>query len=473
MKKRLIACLLVLALLVSLCAVSAVAGEEPAEPAETVETGTTAETETTNTEAGGENTESAESAAGEAAEEGFEEPSLGGPDEKTELEQTELDPDLEKLLEKVTLQPERLDSISYGDIEKRIREQGLAVLALQESIDMLESIDYEDLKEDLRKQLNDIARLQWGMVQIGQADSFAYTQMQQGYDALREQFDAIKDGEMQEDNIGAMRQVKDLQAKAIMGAEMLYVTLAGLEVQEAALQRQLASMNRTIEEMELRYQMGQISALQLSQTKAGQTNLSSGLETLRMNIRNNKARLEGMLGAEQIGEIRLGTVPEVTEKQLASMDVERDLLEWKARSYELYAATKTLEDEQEVYKDAASDHNYNENKLEFRKAKHTWQAAQYKYNNTIQEQELKFRTLYAQVHDYQQILEAAKVSLESEKLSFAASEIKYEKGNISQNAYLTAQDDLKAAEDAVQTAVNDLFSSYNTYCWAVEYGILN
>ena len=65
------------------------------------------------------------------------------------------------------------------------------------------------------------------------------------------------------------------------------------------------------------------------------------------------------------------------------------------------------------------------------------------------------------------------MSLESEKLSFAASELKYQQGTISQNAYLTAQDELKAAEEAVQTAANDLFSSYNTYCWAVQHGILN
>ena len=32
---------------------------------------------------------------------------------------------------------------------------------------------------------------------------------------------------------------------------------------------------------------------------------------------------------------------------------------------------------------------------------------------------------------------------------------------------------LQEAEEKVQTAANDLFSSYNTYCWAVEHGVLN
>lgn len=338
---------------------------------------------------------------------------------------------------------------------------------------MLKSIDYDKLKDDLREQLNDIAQGQWFMVQMGQTGTLAYEQMDQAYDAVREQFDAIKDGEMQEDNAGVIRQLKNVQDQVIMAGEATYVALVALEVQEASLQRQLAAMNRTVEEMELRYNMGQISALQLSEVKAGQSALASGLSTLQMNIRNYKAQFETMLGAEMTGEIQLGAVPEVTEKELAAMDLEQDLLTAKAQSYELYAAAKTLEEEQETYKEAGKDYGYNEKKLEFRRAKHNWQAAQYTYNSTIQEYELKFRTLYAQVQDYKQILNAAKVSLESEKLSFAASELKYQQGTISQNAYLTAQDELKAAEEAVQTAANDLFSSYNTYCWAVQHGILN
>ena len=70
------------------------------------------------------------------------------------------------------------------------------------------------------------------------------------------------------------------------------------------------------------------------------------LETLRMNIRSLKMQFEMMLGAEQTGKITLGAVPEVREKELAAMDLEKDLLAYKAKSYDLYAAAKKLEDEQ-------------------------------------------------------------------------------------------------------------------------------
>ena len=457
MKKRSIAILLTLALVLSLCAVTAAAGEKAEEKAES-------QTEET---AGAENGQTAEGETGEETEEP-ESPSLAGPDAEPET-----DPKTGEVIAAATIEPDAVGTVSFANIERRMREKNLNVLALQENVDFIDSIDYDKMYEDLRKNLNNIANGQWVMIEAGAGDSYAYAQSQQLYDSLRKQFDAIKDGELQEDNAGAKRQLKNLQDQIIMGGEMMYATIAGLETQEAALQRQLAALNRTVEELELRYQMGQVSALQLQQTKAGRTQLVSGLETLQMNIRSLKYQFEMLLGAEQTGGITLGTVPEVTDRELEAMDLEKDLLAYKDRSYDLYAAAKTLEDEKENYNDAGSKCGYDMEKTEFARAKHNWQAAQYTYNNTVQSYELKFRTLYEQVRDYKQILDAAKISLECERASYQASELKYQQGSISKNALLDAESSLKEAEEKVLSASNDLFSSYNTYCWAVEHGVLN
>lgn len=467
MKGRLTALLLALALVLSLCAVTAAAGEEAnrtaaaqettaetvgaAEAAETAETAEAATAETAETTESAEATETAEEPAEES------EPTLAGPDGETGN----------------AIVLDEVGQVSFANLERRIRESNLTLLSLQENLDLLESMDYEDLADDLRDQINQIANGQWGLIMAGQTDSYTYQQLETAYSALKEQFDAIFEGDLQKDNKGVILQLKNVQDQIVMGGEATYIALVGLELQEASLQRQLAALNRTVEEMELRYQMGQISTLQLAEVKAGRTALASGLSTLSMNIEALKLQLEMMLGAELTGQIRLGTVPEVTEKQLAEMDVEQDLLDAKAVSYEMYDAALTYERAQETYKDGCKAYGFNEKKLTVRQNKHVWQAAKYTYENAQQDYELRFRKLYAQVHDYKQIYEAAKVSLESEKGSFAASELKYQQGTISHNAYLTAQDELKAAQDKVQTAANDLFSSYNTYCWAVQHGILN
>ena len=458
MKKRLTACLLVLALGCSLLATAAFAGEKAGDavPAEDQMT----ETQADPAEETSQTTQTTGEATAPVPEEGI---VTGG-----------YNPELS------VLQPDPAGRISFANVESRMREGNLQILALQGNIDTIEDIDYDKMYEDLREQLNEIASQQWGLVMApaefvgGEYEKGkAYDQLDQAYDAVREKFDAIKDGEMQKDNADLVRQLKNLQDQIVVAGESTYIALQALEVQEGQLQRQLAALNRTVEEMELRYQMGQVSALQLQQTKTGRTQLASGLETLRMNVRSLKTQLEQLIGAEQTGEIVLGKVPEVTDKQLAAMDLEADLLTYKAKSYDLYDAAKTLEDAQETYKDDASKYGYNEKKYEFRTARRTWETAQYTYNNTLQNYELKFRTLYAQVQDYKQIYDAAKVSLECEKTSCAASELKFKQGTISQNALLDARDSLKEAEEKVQSAANDLFSSYNTYCWAVEHGVLN
>ncbi len=377
--------------------------------------------------------------------------------------------------------PDAAGTLSFANLERRLREKNFNVLALQESVNALEEIDYEDLADDLRKQLNQLAQMQHGMYQAASLpsshpyytpfDSYADAQLQSGYDALRKQFDAVRDGEMQADNAGALRQVKSYQDQIIMGGEMLYLTLAGLETQEGALQRQLDALNRTVEEMNLRYKMGQISALQLQQVESGRAALVSGLTTLRMNITNLKTQLEGMVGAELTGKLQLGAVPTVKKEELAAMDLTRDLAAAKAASYEVYAAEKALEDAEESYDEIWKRTKSTD--LEYKNAVHNRAAAKYTYSAAIQDYELRFRTLYAQVGDYAQILSAAETALECEKAVYASMELKYRQGTISHNALLDAQDTLRTAEEKVSSAANDLFSSYNTYCWAVKHGILN
>lgn len=391
-----------------------------------------------------------------------------------------VDPETGKLIEEVTIAPDEVGFVSFANVERRMREKNLSVLALEESVLTLEEMDYEEMKDYLRDQMELLATgMAWqrqasempeGSPYYEEFNANKYGKLETLYASAEAQFDAIRDGELQKDNAGALRQLKNLQDQIVLGAELQYIALAGLEVQDGALQRQLASLNRTVEELNLRYQMGQISALQLQQAEAGQTALASGMETLRMNIRNLNAGLEQMLGVEVTGELRLGAVPEVTAEQLDAMDLEKDLSAAKTASYDLYAATKTLEDAKEEYEDAEDIYDYDD--MFLAQAKHKWNAAQFTYNNTVQSWELSFRSLYAQVKDCKQILEAAKVSLEGEKASAAAAELRYQQGTISENALLTARDALAEAEEKVFTAGNDLFSSYNSYCWAVQHGIL-
>ena len=356
--------------------------------------------------------------------------------------------------------------LRFDSLESRIRENNLQILTLEQQIAALEDVDYEDMEQDLRDELNAIGNAQGLLVDLGQTGTYAYDKLSDTYSALRQQFDAIRNGDLQEDQAGVIRQLRNVQDQIVLGGEAMYLALLSMESQEESLERQLTALDRTLAELRLRHELGQISTLTLTEAEAGRASLESGLETLRMNIRVYTAQLAVLLGEEPEAPLRLAGASRVTAAQLDAMDPVKDLEAAKSASYELYDAQKTFDKTRDAYNGLGS---YTPS-LEY---KYGWPAAQYTYQNAVRSYELKFRSLYAQVGDYRQVLEAAKVTLESKQASCQASELKYQQGTISKNALLTAREEVSDAGAAVQNAENNLFTAWNNYRWAVEKGILN
>lgn len=368
--------------------------------------------------------------------------------------------------------PDAEGTLRFEKLSARMKTGYYTVMSLEENIAAIECIDYDKMYEDLRDGLNSIASAQWGLIQMGQGESYTYETLTQRYDALRKTFDDIKEGKLQQDNADLVRQLRNMQDSLTAMGESLYVNLLSLEDQSAALTRQTAALDRTIEEVKLRYELGQVSAMTLQQTEAGKAQVESGKAAIDAAVAQLRRQLNAMIGEELTAPLTLNALPEVTAEQLAAMDVEKDLEKAKAVSYDLYAAKLTLDDADEEYKDKAGDLGYNEDNYEYIAVKHRWQAAQYTYNAAVQSFELSFRSLYDSVQSYASALNAAKVSLECERSDLAAAQLRYEQGTISENALHTAEDELYTAQDTVSGAERDLFTAYNNYRWAVDYGLL-
>lgn len=369
--------------------------------------------------------------------------------------------------------PDAEGTLRFENLSARMKTGYYTVMSLEENIAAIECIDYDKMYEDLRDGLNQIAEAQWMMLQIpGAGETYTYKSLQDQYDTLRKTFDDIKDGKLQQDNADLVRQLRDAENQLLMAGQTLYINLLGLEDQSAALTRQTAALDRTIEEVKLRYELGQVSAMTLQQTEAGKTQAESGKAALDAAVAQLRRQLNAMTGEELTAPLTLNALPGVTAEQLAAMDVEKDLEKAKAASYDLYAAKLTLDDADEEYKDKAGDLGYNEDNYEYIAVKHRWQAAQYTYNAAVQNFELSFRSLYDSVQSYASALNAAKVSLECERSDLAAAQLRYEQGTISENALHTAEDELYTAQDTVSGAERDLFTAYNNYRWAVDYGLL-
>ncbi len=388
-----------------------------------------------------------------------------------------------------------IGAVGFDDLDERVRQGSLNYRILQENIDSIKANDYEKMEEDMRDQLNGLADAQWQMVSIPSqivgdsstlgplgpalqgiaslSTSAASASLQANYNALRERYDDLREGKLQADLADKVRQMENTQNSIVLATESLFVQLKELEATDDTLGRSLTALDRQLQELELRHELGQVSALTLKQAQAGRASLVSSRETLASGARTMRMNLNSLLGVELTAEPKLGALPQVTDEQLSQMDLEADLAAAKEASFTLYTAKKDLDDAREDYIDAGGDAYHNPKKVEYIQARHAWQAAQYTYDAAVQTFELSFRTLYSQIQDYRQVLGAARTALALEKDNYAVDQLKYTQGTISKNALLTARDDLDAAQDKVDTARRNLFSAYNNYRWAVDYGILN
>lgn len=463
--RRTIAAILAAALTLTMCGVSAVAdGEADSSAAPDSSVSAQADQADSSAAVGG---TPEDASSGDTAADGSQTGKAGEDQaaQDTQDSQTEEHPEPE------LIPPDAVGTVSFANVSRRLRENNLSVLSLEENINAIKAIDYEKMVDDTRKRLNGIAELQWYWITKDQ--SIAAQSLSSSYNSLKESFDDIRDGKLQEDNEAVIRQLENAQDQVAMAGESLYIALTEMELNGQGLSRSITALDRTIKELNLRYDLGQISALTLEQTKAGRTSALSGQETLTMNICTYKTQLEQMIGAELTGKIKLQGLPQVTGQQLAAMDLDKDLAAAKEASYTLFAAQRTLDDARDDFKDTAEANMYSTGKYQYVAAQHQWQAAQYTYNAAVQSFETSFRTLYLQVKDYQQVLQAAKTALATEQDNFAAAQKKHDLGNLSDNALADAKDKVSETQDKVDGAAIDLFSAYNNYRWAVDHGILN
>ena len=368
-------------------------------------------------------------------------------------------------------EPDPEGTVTWGNLDDRIRAESLNARILIENITGIEDIDYDQMYEDLRRQLNDIAQAQWMMILMGASE--AADALDQSYDSLRDVFDSIKDGELQADNADVVWQLEDTVNQVVSGGENLYITLVGLEQQAADGQRGLDTIDRNLEQLRLRQQLGQVSqqtVAELEQTRAQVAELEqtraqtvSQLATLDSNIRQLKIQLQNLIGEDPTGELVLGPLPTQEEMVWEEPDYEADLEAAKAASWTLRNAQLTLDD---AYRGASKQYLYQQ-------AEHTWNAAQLTYQSTVQNFETSFKSLYDSLANYEQVLENAQSALAWQQTLLETAQTRYDLGLISYSEVLTAQDNVASAQSTVDGAWRDLFTARNSYCWAVETGQLS
>lgn len=385
-------------------------------------------------------------------------------------------------------------SIGFYGLEKTVRSYNQTIQSLQKTLAGIGSTDvtsqfidqyasYESQNSQLERQAKEYEdsakKLREAASQAG-AESATYAaliaqaeQMETMANQVRANIavnnaildgldDAEEDAQQQLDDTYAAtkKQVENTANQLVMGAQTQYVTLCTLADSVADLERSIAALDRNIAVVEKQYEIGMVSALDVETIKNQRIAAVSGKTTLESQIASLENALSLTLGNDAGTTVHVQQVPEVTAKQLREMNYDKDLEQAQANSYTLWQKKDALRQASNDYEDDVTStlDAYNAAKIDLAAA----------------EEQLKndFRALYNDVTEKKRLVDESEEDLALAETNFTVSQTKYDQGMLSQLDYLSAQDTLETARAAVQTAKTNLFTSYNTYQWAVR-GVMN
>lgn len=293
-------------------------------------------------------------------------------------------------------------------------------------------------------------------------------------ESLEDQLDDLKEQKQdyQKTLKDTERQIDYAADQTISGAESLYLTILSTQLQLDGLKNNtLASTQRSLKEIELRYQLGQVSKLTLTQVQNGYESLASSITSLENTVSTLYSSLQSLMGDVPTGKLRLLDTPSVTANELSYLNYASDLSKAKENSYSLYTADRAVEDAEDAMNDARRDEG--KNSYQYKMAEYAYQSSIYKKDAAVASFEASFLNLYKAIAPAQTALAAKQSALAYEQQMYAVAEKKYQLGNLSANALQDAKDTLDSAQRDVDAAQLDLFTAYHSYNQAVKLGLVS
>lgn len=402
-------------------------------------------------------------------------------------------------------------SLSFDQIGARVRANNLTVKSLEETIESMEDMNWDDVIDevedaiddmeknidkinsavgnvnDVQKQLESLIAALSASAETVNSQTLAnalvlmqgsmmgssLTSLEATLESMEDQLEDLK--EQKKDYEQTLEdtkvQIESSIHQIIIGAESLYMTILSTELQRESLDDTAAAMERTVAEMELRYDRGQISQLTLTQVKNGYNSLLANVDSLEIALTAMKTSLQSLLGETITGQLTLMDLPTISASDLSGISYTEDLAKAKEASYDLYAAARTVEDAEDDMEDARREEG--KNSYQYKMAQHTYQAAVYQEEAAVANFEISFQSLYNQLAPTQAALLTAESDLAYEEQVYRVAQLKYQQGNLSANALADAKDTYETAKRDYASAQMDLFTAWHNYQNAVEYGIVS
>lgn len=403
-------------------------------------------------------------------------------------------------------------TLSFDRIGDKVRANNLTVQSLEETIASMEAMNWKEVIGDVEDAIDDleegIKKINTSLGQVGNVEekltalleslkgseeavsgstlagaialiqassaSSSLATLESTLDSLEDQLDELKEqrDEYEKKTIpDTKRQIQSVIDQMVIGAETLYTTILSTQQQRDSLVDAQAAMDRTVAEMELRYERGQISELTLLQVKNGAQTLTAGLGSLDVALDTMTYSLQSLLGDTVTGSLTLSDLPAVSASDLDQADYTKDLAKAKEASYDLYKAARTVEDAEDDMEDARKDEG--KNSYQYKMAQHTYESAVLSEKSAVQSFELSFRSLYSQLAPARTAADNAANDLAYAKRVYETAQLKYQQGNLSANGLADAKDTYETAQRDYATAQTNLFTAWHSYQNAVTYGVVS
>ena len=410
-------------------------------------------------------------------------------------------------------------TLSFSQIGERVKANNLTLKAAQESLKQAKAMDWDDAIDEMEDAIDNLD-IQISQLLNGSTNQLAtanaaltasldkvsvsgekienlgdvinsainvsmlktlaqYGQMQaeslkSTKESLEDQLDDLKEQKQdyQKTLKDTERQIDYAADQTISGAESLYLTILSTQLQLDGLKNNtLASTQRSLKEIELRYQLGQVSKLTLTQVQNGYESLESSITSLENTVSTLYSSLQSLMGDVPTGKLRLLDTPSVTANELSYLNYASDLAKAKEKSYTLYTANRAVEDAEDAMNDARRDEG--KNSYQYKMAEYAYQSSLYKKDAAVASFEASFLNLYKAIAPAQTALAAKQSALAYEQQMYAVAKKKYQLGNLSANALQDAKDTLDSAQRDVEAAQLDLFTAYHSYDQAVKLGLVS
>ncbi len=254
----------------------------------------------------------------------------------------------------------------------------------------------------------------------------------------------------------AIKGVENTENMLMSMAETAYLGINAIDAQLVTLDRNLAAIDRNTAVLEKQLEIGMGSQLNLDNLRQSRSELVSTIESMKMTRKNTMKQLALLCGYDNDTELEIYGSPTVTRAELEAMNYEKDLETARKNSYSIWSAQSNVR----IASNALDDDTVS--------TFDQYESAKTSLENAERSMEDGFRVLYEAVKDKERLAKEAETAFESEDRNFKADAVRYQQGMLSQNAWLSAKDELEAKRDSMTTANRDLFQAYNNYAWALK-----